>query len=125
MVVRKASWILALFVAAAGPFHVTAQVRRACMGIMINPDPDGVIIVDVSANGPADRAWLRAGDVIEGIIIGERDDRPVRTIPELTHLVSQLLPGDTVMVRYRRSNKQRMTRVTLRPEPMADRMIRN
>src|SRR5262249_22861804 len=125
MLVQKASRILALLVLAAGSLPVAAQVRRACMGIMINPHPDGVIIVDVSANGPADFAWLRAGDVIQGMIIGEKNDRPVRTIPELTGLMSQLSPGDTVIVRYRRGTKERMTEVTLRPEPMTNRITRN
>jgi S1-C subfamily serine protease len=92
---------------------------------MINPDPNGVIIVDVSANGPADRAWLRAGDVIQGMIIAGKNDRPVRTIPELTNLMLQLRPGDTVMVRYKRGSKRRMTQVTVRSEPMVNQILTN
>jgi S1-C subfamily serine protease len=89
------------------------------MGIMIDPNPDGpgAIIRDVSANGPADLAWMRAGDVIQGVVEGKKD-HPVRTVPDLINLMSQLTIGDTVTVRFQRGRKRRMTEVTLRPEPM-------
>jgi len=119
MIPGKASWILTGLVLAGGTLPVAAQRPRAFMGIVMNRDSDGpgVIIGDVAANGPADLAWLRAGDVIQGMIIDGKNDRPVRTIPDLTNLMSQLSPGDTVMVRYQRGKKERLTQVTLRAEP--------
>src|ERR1700691_969036 len=64
-----------------------------------NPDVrhDGVAITAVTADGPADRAGIKAGDVILAI-----NDRYLFTIGELTHQVSHLQPGTTIVVRYRR-----------------------
>ncbi len=127
MIVRKASRAFAPLFLAAATLPAAAQSPRACMGIMINPKSDGpgVLIVDVSANGPADLAWLRAGDVIQGMIINGKNNHPVRTVPDLTDLMSQLSPGDTVTVRYERGTRQRETQVTLRPEPMRNRPTTN
>jgi S1-C subfamily serine protease len=125
MIMRKASRILAALLLAAGASPVAAQGPRACMGIMIGPDPDGVIITDVSANGPADVSWLRAGDVIQGMIIGGKSQRAVRTTDDLMKIMSQLSPGDTVMVRFERGKRQHSTQVTLRPEPMRNRTTTN
>jgi S1-C subfamily serine protease len=123
MVVRKSAWILAGLVMAAGAVPVAAQRPHPFMGIMINPNPDGpgVLINDVAANGPADLAWLRPGDVIEGLILGEKDDHPVRTVPDLQNLMSQVSVGDTVTVRYQRGHKKRLTQVTVRTEPRTNR----
>jgi hypothetical protein len=64
-----------------------------------NPDVrhDGVVITAVTTDGPADRAGIKAGDVILAI-----NDRYLFTIGELTHQVSQLQPGAKILVRYRR-----------------------
>jgi hypothetical protein len=64
-----------------------------------NPDVrhDGVMITAVTADGPADRAGIKAGDVILAI-----NDIYLFTIGELTHQVSRLQPGTKIVVRYRR-----------------------
>ena len=64
-----------------------------------NPDVrhDGVPITAVTADGPADRAGIKAGDVILAI-----NDLYLFTIGELTHQVSHLQPGTKIGVRYRR-----------------------
>jgi S1-C subfamily serine protease len=126
MIVRKTSRILAALLLAAGASPLAAQAPRACMGVVIGPsDGPGVTITDVSANSPADLAWLRAGDVIQGVIIGGKNDRPVRTVPDLTNLMSQLSVGDTVLVRFQRGSKERMTQVTLTSEPMRNQQRSN
>lgn len=64
-----------------------------------NPDVrhDGVTLTSVIAGGPADRAGIKAGDVILAI-----NDRYLFTAGELTNEVSHHQPGTTIMVRYRR-----------------------
>jgi len=120
MVVPKAAWVLTAVALAAGMLPATAQRPRAWLGVSINPNPEGgVIIHDVESNGPADVAWLRAGDVIQGIIIGGKDDHPVRSIPDLTKIMLQLSAGDTVKVRIQRGTKQRTVQVTVRAETEA------
>jgi PDZ domain len=64
-----------------------------------NPDVrhDGVTLTSVIAGGPADRAGIKAGDVILAI-----NDRYLFTVRELTDEISRQQPGTTIMVRYRR-----------------------
>jgi membrane-associated protease RseP (regulator of RpoE activity) len=74
---------------------------RASIGVFFEGNPDvrhdGVAIAAVTADGPAERAGIKAGDVILAI-----NDRYLFTIGELTHQVSRLQPGTTIVVRYRR-----------------------
>jgi hypothetical protein len=74
---------------------------QASIGIFFEGNPDvrhdGVVTTAVTADGPADRAGIRAGDVILAI-----NDRYLFTIGELTHQVSHLQPGTNIVVRYRR-----------------------
>src|SRR5262249_25516446 len=120
MLLQKASRILGALVLAATALPATAQPPRPFMGVLIKQDPDGVVIEDVFANGPADLAWLRTGDVIQGMIIAGKNDRPVRTAEDLRTLISQLSADDTVMVRYQRRGKKRIAEITFRTEPRAN-----
>jgi hypothetical protein len=74
---------------------------QASIGVFFEGNPDvrhdGVAITAVTADGPADRAGIKAGDVILAI-----NDRYLFTIGELTHQVSHLQPGTRIVVRYRR-----------------------
>jgi hypothetical protein len=74
---------------------------QASIGIFFEGNPDvrhdGVAITAVTADGPADRAGIKGGDVILAI-----NDRYLFTIGELTHQVSHLQPGTKIALRYRR-----------------------
>jgi hypothetical protein len=74
---------------------------QASIGIFFEGNPDvrhdGVAIAAVTADGPADRAGIKAGDVILAI-----NDRYLFTIGELTHQVSHLQTGAKISIRYRR-----------------------
>ena len=119
MVVRKAAWILSAAVLAAVVLPAAGQRPRPCMGIVIKPDPDGVLIDVVSANGPADLAWLRSGDVIQAITVSGTSNRPIRRVEDLMNVMSQLSAGDTVIVHFHRGNKTLTAQVTVRSEPQA------
>jgi len=79
----------------------TEPPTQASIGVFFEGNPDvrhdGVAIAAVTSDGPADRAGIKAGDVILAI-----NDRYLFTIGELTHQVSHLQPGTKVAVRYRR-----------------------
>ncbi|MEV4923708.1 S1C family serine protease [Streptomyces roseoverticillatus] len=87
---------------------------RAALGItartIVGPDftPAGVEVVSVNQNGPADRAGLRAGDVITRV--GKSD---ITTMQSLSEALAGLKPGDRTEVSYNRNGDTRATIVTL------------
>ncbi|HEY7049555.1 MAG TPA: trypsin-like peptidase domain-containing protein [Jatrophihabitantaceae bacterium] len=68
----------------------------------------GAFINQVSPEGPADQAGLKAGDVITMI-----DSTLIESSDRLTVVVQRHKPGDTVKVRYYRGNKESAVNVVL------------
>jgi hypothetical protein len=82
--------------------QTTEQVfTDATIGVFAEGNPtvrhDGVILSSVAHDGPADRAGIRAGDVILAV-----DDRFLFTIEELDREIHRHRPGTQITVRYRR-----------------------
>jgi hypothetical protein len=80
----------------------TEQVfSAATIGVFAEGNPtvrhDGVTLSSVAHDGPADRAGIRAGDVILAI-----DDHYLFTIQELNSEIHRHRPGTQITVRYRR-----------------------
>ncbi|MEP6598966.1 MAG: trypsin-like peptidase domain-containing protein [Actinomycetota bacterium] len=69
---------------------------------------DGAYVVQVSPNGPAAKAALRAGDVITVV-----DDTLIDSSDALTVTVQAKRPGDIVSVRYFRGSQEASASVTL------------
>jgi Do/DeqQ family serine protease len=57
------------------------------------PFSEGLLVVDVAAEGPADRAGLRRGDVIR-----EVGRHPVHDAPSLQRALAAVAPGDSVLL---------------------------
>ncbi len=103
---------------------------RGFIGVSVDPRPRdtdrwGAYIVAVTPNYPADKAGLKAGDVITSIDGESLTKGPTsRTASEdesfpwirLTEIVGKLEPGKTVDLSYRRDDKSQKTRIT----PVAD-----
>jgi S1-C subfamily serine protease len=95
---------------------------RAVLGInLMNGDVkgDGVEVVSVSPGGAAERAGLKAGDVlteINGKALKSSDDESARN--ELLGAMRKVKPGDTVAVSYRRDNK--VVKANLVAQPLQD-----
>jgi S1-C subfamily serine protease len=68
----------------------------------------GVAVVEVRGGGAADRAGLRAGDVVTRL-----GDTRVTTITSLTETLASMRPGDRTTVTFTRDGKERTVRVTL------------
>ena len=71
----------------------------------------GVYIRDVSTFSPAEKAGLKAGDVITGI-----DNKTISTIDELTDIISSHSIGDTVNISYYRNGNTENINVKLEEE---------
>jgi len=91
---------------------------RGRLGVTLNlaknaaTDSIGAVLAGVTPSGPADRAGLRAGDIITTFngerltgrypAAGERESEPLR---KLWDFAQQLEEGDTVVVDYRRGKE--------------------
>jgi Do/DeqQ family serine protease len=78
------------------PQDITADLARA-FGL---ERPGGVIIAGVLRDGPAGKAGLRTGDIVEAI-----GEQPVRDTTSLLALIAALPPKSEVIVHVRRGGK--------------------
>ncbi|WP_049566047.1 S1C family serine protease [Streptomyces sp. SBT349] len=87
---------------------------RAALGVTVRTvlgdgfEPAGAAIVEVTEDGPADRAGLRAGDVV--VRVGSE---PVTDVVSLSEALAAHEPGDDVKVTYERDGDRRSARVEL------------
>jgi serine protease Do len=96
------------------------HVTRGRLGVVIQPidasmakalgldRPEGALVADVEPNGPAEKAGLRAGDLILGV-----DDVKIARSDELPRVVARHAPGARVKVRALRDKAERTFEVTL------------
>ena len=76
-------------------FGHVVNSHRAYLGLQIgDTNGAGVLIQSVTAGGPAAKAGLVSGDVITSV-----DDKGTPTIDDLTSIVSELRPGQTVTLK--------------------------
>lgn len=111
-------------------FMQSFNAERGFIGVTVDPrsrdtDRYGAYIVAVTPNLPADKAGLKAGDIIASIdgksLTRGSTERTVsadESLPwiRLTELVGKLEPGREVDLVYRRDDRNRNTRIT----PVAD-----
>jgi serine protease Do len=100
------------------------KVSRAFLGVMIQPvTPDlakifklskseGALISEVTANSPAERAGLKAGDVVTKI-----DDRSVPDSRALQLMIGEMSPGRNVRLTVMRDGNERQHAVSLGEQP--------
>ncbi len=89
--------------------------HRAYLGVSrlatvtdVTGTPLGVLVAAVVPDGPADRAGLKAGDIILAV-----DSTPIPTAAALQELLAQHQPGDRVTVRVHRADGDQAIAVTL------------
>jgi S1-C subfamily serine protease len=92
------------------------------------PVEQGVLVVDVRAGSPADRAGLRGGSqqvVVDGVsyvlggdIVTRADGDQVVSPDDLRKLVMSKDPGDVVTLEIRRGDSKRTVNVTLGRQPV-------
>jgi len=73
----------------------------AYFGIMTDyADGEGLAITDVMADGPAEKAGLKAGDVIT-----QWNDAAIKNVYDLTDRLREAKPGDEVKIKAKRGDK--------------------
>jgi Do/DeqQ family serine protease len=74
--------------------------------------PVGVVVADLWPGGPAARAGLRSGDVIQTV-----DGEPVDGEGSLTYRIATRRPGENVLLGVRRGQASLSLRLTVEPPP--------
>lgn len=105
-------------------FNLIANPRRAMLGVIINDDKDddgerGVTVLAVTPGGGAEKAGLKAGDLITGVN-GQSLMKGGRRLPQqkLREVMRQLAAGDVAQLDYERDGKRASASVTTQaPEP--------
>ena len=105
--------------------HPVRRVTRPIMGLVLAPDGaltqllgpdarDGVLVLGVQLNGPAERAGMRGtvrdsvtGDVTLGDIVVGVNDATVRNASDLYRALDELKAGDELRVRVRRGRTRK------------------
>lgn len=106
-------------------FNFIANPRRAMLGVIIGDEKDdgvehGVAVLAVTPGSGAEKAGLKAGDVIttvngKSLAAGEGKHRPHRKMREV---MRELSAGDEARLDYERDGKRSSTKViTQAPEP--------
>jgi S1-C subfamily serine protease len=81
--------------------------RGSELGIRIDDTGDGVKVGEVSPNGPAEKAGMKAGDIIVSF-----DGEKVRSGRQLSRLVRETPSGKAVTARIRRDGSEKDLKVT-------------
>jgi len=94
----------------------TGGVTRGWIGIEAQEITDGVRIAGVRHGEPADKAGLKAGDILLAI-----NGKPVKDSASVLNLVAALVPGKPASIQYRRDNKDGEVQVTVGKRPQQQR----
>ena len=99
-----------------GPRMFSFNFNRARIGVVPKAGVDaaadrvGAGIEAVTPGGPAEKAGLKAGDVItrfNGVSLAKNDDHDSNPSAKLVRFAQALDPGDTVRIEYRRGAENR------------------
>jgi len=93
--------------------------RHAWLGVSMQPAGSAVVVSQVAATSPADRAGLRVGDRLLRVA-GNAIVAPV----DVQRAVAARAPGDLLVLVFERDGKEGSVRVTLAPRPSADEQAR-
>jgi serine protease Do len=88
--------------------HLLSREDRQVLGLAEGERVTGAVIGDVNPSGPADKAGLQRGDIIEAF-----DGQPIERFGQLPWLASTAGVGRTVTLRVRRMGKRFDLKVTL------------
>jgi photosystem II stability/assembly factor-like uncharacterized protein len=86
---------------------------RGTLGIQLEESEDGLVVVEIAEKGAADKAGLKAGDVILAL-----QGSKLGTLPTLFKTLAGKKVGEKVTITYRRGGEQKELEITLEaPQP--------
>jgi S1-C subfamily serine protease len=88
---------------------VTPAVTRA-MNLL--PDQQGVLVEELEPEGPADRAHMRAGDILVAV-----NGRPVHRLQDMQYFLRRARPGQRATLTFLRNHEWARTKVILGKRP--------
>ncbi|MFN8514903.1 MAG: trypsin-like peptidase domain-containing protein [Chloroflexia bacterium] len=92
---------------------ITSQTVTPSIAAAYNlPREDGVILVTIVANTPAQKAGLQKDDIIFAV-----NDQAVRDGTEFQKALAKFKPGDTITLKVNRGGKEMAVQVTLAERP--------
>ena len=94
-----------------GP-HGPKRLSDAYMGAQIESADNGVSVLDLMKDSPADKAKIEKGDVIQRI-----NGARTRTMEDLLDLLNYFEPGDKLDVQVLRDGKEKKLNMTLGKRP--------
>lgn len=107
-----AAGVLAVFAGCAQPEAAAPRVEPApaedslvpgTIGVIVRPDPSGVIVSAVGARGPAARSGVRVGDVVV-----RYNGEPIRSPRQFYRLMVDSHPGSVAQLELRREGAVRI-----------------
>ncbi len=78
----------------------TRKGNGAFFGVMIDPSAEGMELLDVVKDSPAEKAGLKKGDILQSV-----NEHQISTYEELTKALSNYKPGDSIVVMYKRDGQ--------------------
>jgi uncharacterized iron-regulated protein len=103
---------IARAVFALAPVRAPKTAPRPLLGVRLGPGADGVRIADVTAGSVAEKAGIKAGDVLRAIA-----SRPVKESRDVTAAVARQAPGTWLPVTVARDGGQIDLVAKFPPEP--------
>jgi len=88
------------------------RIERPWLGVGTVAGTSGAEVEQVTAGSPAQRAGLRAGDVIASV-----DGRAVREPDDIAQAIADRAPGDRIELTVRASGGERTVQVELGTRP--------
>lgn len=99
----------------------TRKSNGAFFGVMLDPTAEGMELLDVVKDSPAEKSGLKKGDILRSI-----NEHQVSTYEELTKALSNYKAGDSIVVMYKRDgqiNKVQANLADAKDVPMAEKTI--
>jgi len=94
------------------PFFDRPAANKAYLGVVFDRDSKELKIDEITEGTPAEKAGLKAGDLIVGI-----DETKLKTRTEMSEFMSKKKPGDEVTIVIKRDGEEKKVKVKLGKRP--------